>query len=149
MNGVTKASAPSMVSDSECAQGLSMPTVPWPMATTGQPPGGGVPLGVNTEPETTVGAAVSPDVERYSTSAARRSRASTRRVTPGMVVAVTSEPGPASVRSAVSTGTGGPPEDGKLLTNSRPSGRSEEHTSELQSLMRLSYAVFCLKKKKN
>src|SRR3546814_5358253 len=32
----------------------------------------------------------------------------------------------------------------------RPSiARSEEHTSELQSLMRISYAVFCLKKKKN
>src|SRR3546814_2698289 len=31
-----------------------------------------------------------------------------------------------------------------------PAGRrSEEHTSELQSLMRISYAVFCLKKKKN
>src|SRR3546814_8633831 len=29
-----------------------------------------------------------------------------------------------------------------------PSRRSEEHTSELQSLMRISYAVFCLKKKK-
>src|SRR3546814_9814993 len=29
------------------------------------------------------------------------------------------------------------------------SGRSEEHTSELQSLMRISYAVFCLKKKKH
>src|SRR3546814_1535469 len=28
-------------------------------------------------------------------------------------------------------------------------GRSEEHTSELQSLMRISYAVFCLKTKKN
>src|SRR3546814_7740358 len=28
-------------------------------------------------------------------------------------------------------------------------GRSEEHTSELQSLMRISYAVICLKKKKN
>src|SRR3546814_7839630 len=35
-------------------------------------------------------------------------------------------------------------------TDWRPprSGRSEEHTSELQSLMRISYAVFCLKKKK-
>src|SRR3546814_10151570 len=31
----------------------------------------------------------------------------------------------------------------------RTLGRSEEHTSELQSLMRISYAVFCLKKKKN
>src|SRR3546814_1139351 len=30
----------------------------------------------------------------------------------------------------------------------RPVRRSEEHTSELQSLMRISYAVFCLKKKK-
>src|SRR3546814_6863700 len=30
-----------------------------------------------------------------------------------------------------------------------PCSRSEEHTSELQSLMRISYAVFCLKKKKN
>src|SRR3546814_1575238 len=29
------------------------------------------------------------------------------------------------------------------------SARSEEHTSELQSLMRISYAVFCLKKKTN
>src|SRR3546814_1340369 len=29
------------------------------------------------------------------------------------------------------------------------SKRSEEHTSELQSLMRISYAVFCLKKKKH
>src|SRR3546814_8890212 len=30
-----------------------------------------------------------------------------------------------------------------------PAARSEEHTSELQSLMRISYAVFCLKKKIN
>src|SRR3546814_1866071 len=33
-------------------------------------------------------------------------------------------------------------------TQTVPMGRSEEHTSELQSLMRISYAVFCLKKKK-
>src|SRR3546814_8339347 len=33
-------------------------------------------------------------------------------------------------------------------TVSLPKGRSEEHTSELQSLMRISYAVFCLQKKK-
>src|SRR3546814_5433703 len=32
--------------------------------------------------------------------------------------------------------------------NAGPGQRSEEHTSELQSLMRISYAVFCLKKKK-
>src|SRR3546814_7552095 len=33
-------------------------------------------------------------------------------------------------------------------TAALPKRRSEEHTSELQSLMRISYAVFCLKKKK-
>src|SRR3546814_10783578 len=46
----------------------------------------------------------------------------------------------------------------RSIVYSRPCGtvttpfhnvRSEEHTSELQSLMRISYAVFCLKKKKN
>src|SRR3546814_2949063 len=35
-----------------------------------------------------------------------------------------------------------------LIRQERQSRRSEEHTSELQSLMRISYAVFCLKKKK-
>src|SRR3546814_1546545 len=33
--------------------------------------------------------------------------------------------------------------------DAQPAHRSEEHTSELQSLMRISYAVFCLKKKKH
>src|SRR3546814_3874300 len=36
----------------------------------------------------------------------------------------------------------------QLIGNGRERPRSEEHTSELQSLMRISYAVFCLKKKK-
>src|SRR3546814_7461090 len=34
------------------------------------------------------------------------------------------------------------------IINARRGGRSEEHTSELQSLMRLAYAVFCLQKTK-
>src|SRR3546814_5761365 len=34
-----------------------------------------------------------------------------------------------------------------IVDTSTPAIRSEEHTSELQSLMRISYAVFCLKKK--
>src|SRR3546814_3488501 len=75
-------------------------------------------------------------------------------------------PGPALMRSALATGTANLPEAnapfaaypththqaissgiaaaqaGALLRQ-----RSEEHTSELQSLMRISYAVFCLKKK--
>src|SRR3546814_2151520 len=36
-----------------------------------------------------------------------------------------------------------------LALPTQPLSRSEEHTSELQSLMRISYAVFCLKKTKN
>src|SRR3546814_8501712 len=36
----------------------------------------------------------------------------------------------------------------QLRQEARRLGRSEEHTSALQSLMRISYAVFCLKKKK-
>src|SRR3546814_3916561 len=39
--------------------------------------------------------------------------------------------------------------EGGENTARHPAGRSEEHTSELQSLMRISYAVFCLKKKKH
>src|SRR3546814_6779019 len=35
-----------------------------------------------------------------------------------------------------------------IVSQSGALARSEEHTSELQSLMRISYAVFCLKKKK-
>src|SRR3546814_1003902 len=46
------------------------------------------------------------------------------------------------VRSAAGSGFG------TAVSASRPAARSEEHTSELQSLMRISYAVFCLKKKK-
>src|SRR3546814_5907499 len=44
---------------------------------------------------------------------------------------------------------------GRFLVNhdvgmlKEPEQRSEEHTSELQSLMRISYAVFCLKKKRD
>src|SRR3546814_9351529 len=39
--------------------------------------------------------------------------------------------------------------ESKALVAEREVERSEEHTSELQSLMRNSYAVFCLKKKKS
>src|SRR3546814_6515713 len=44
-----------------------------------------------------------------------------------------------------------PPGFGRCVMHAfhRASLRSEEHTSELQSLMRISYAVFCLKKKKH
>src|SRR3546814_9041771 len=42
---------------------------------------------------------------------------------------------------------GGLQRDGRWRAHPPPVVRSEEHTSELQSLMRISYAVFCLKKK--
>src|SRR3546814_9043585 len=48
-------------------------------------------------------------------------------------------PGPDAVRQ--------PPAEGAKRAARNGEGRSEEHTSELQSLMRISYAVFCLKKK--
>src|SRR3546814_3733072 len=41
------------------------------------------------------------------------------------------------------------PHQGADMVSGAPQSRSEEHTSELQSLMRISYAVFCLKKKHN
>src|SRR3546814_2440098 len=40
------------------------------------------------------------------------------------------------------------PQSGQRALGNRTKGRSEEHTSELQSLMRNSYAVFCLQKRK-
>src|SRR3546814_5908261 len=45
---------------------------------------------------------------------------------------------------AVGPASGGGRDAGRVAAS-----RSEEHTSELQSLMRISYAVFCLKKKNN
>src|SRR3546814_9516844 len=42
-----------------------------------------------------------------------------------------------------------PPTPSSIVPGLLKLDRSEEHTSELQSLMRISYAVFCLKKKKN
>src|SRR3546814_7059017 len=51
-------------------------------------------------------------------------------------------------RHAEPGGKGAREGDHQFLLRLRPE-RSEEHTSELQSLMRISYAVFCLKKKNN
>src|SRR3546814_5603955 len=44
--------------------------------------------------------------------------------------------------------TSDPPAATEASSSAVSTPRSEEHTSELQSLMRISYAVFCLKKKK-
>src|SRR3546814_470336 len=56
------------------------------------------------------------------------------------------------VRPSMALRQGGVPDNQARSTrtaNQARDTRSEEHTSELQSLMRISYAVFCLKKKKN
>src|SRR3546814_4108786 len=58
---------------------------------------------------------------------------------------ISHSPKPGSVSPTVSLSTW-KSHDAARGTGSRR-GRSEEHTSELQSLMRISYAVFCLKKK--
>src|SRR3546814_5023583 len=54
----------------------------------------------------------------------------------------------AAKRYAISNGIAAQIGDTRRYNASLIAGRSEEHTSELQSLMRISYAVFCLKKKK-
>src|SRR3546814_4371721 len=54
----------------------------------------------------------------------------------------------ARVRAVIAPFNSGKYEGARLYPPRRDT-RSEEHTSELQSLMRISYAVFCLKKKKH
>src|SRR3546814_9130527 len=51
-------------------------------------------------------------------------------------------------QKAAVAGEDDPPRHDRLAGRKAAAHRSEEHTSELQSLMRISYAVFCLKKKK-
>src|SRR3546814_4658235 len=56
---------------------------------------------------------------------------------------------PTAVRRRIMTGLiAAPTRAGRAAAEPPTDDRSEEHTSELQSLMRISYAVFCLKKKK-
>src|SRR3546814_9632447 len=66
-------------------------------------------------------------------------RAPERRITIGRYGALTPEEARRPARKIL----------GGAATGADPAARSEEHTSELQSLMRISYAVFCLKKKKH
>src|SRR3546814_10818436 len=56
---------------------------------------------------------------------------------------------PERVEQPVAKGDRPAVENARAATPRHVHERSEEHTSELQSLMRISYAVFCLKKKKN
>src|SRR3546814_1986964 len=78
------------------------------------------------------------------------------RSTNGRVASMSASQWYGAASSASTSGVGSSVRPARLRKNcSRPAGemisrheRSEEHTSELQSLMRNSYAVFCLKKKK-
>src|SRR3546814_2821801 len=54
----------------------------------------------------------------------------------------------ANILGNIEIGEGAKIGAGSVVLIPVPAHRSEEHTSELQSLMRISYAVFCLKKKK-
>src|SRR3546814_2705303 len=65
-----------------------------------------------------------------------------------LVVALVAGP-PAAVEVGGVGRRGDRPEGDVAPADRQVVGRSEEHTSELQSLMRISYAVFCLKKKKH
>src|SRR3546814_10247234 len=73
-----------------------------------------------------------------STASSIRSTGSTGRR--GWVSSPRRRAGPSRINS--------PPNARRRRWRPSTSRRSEEHTSELQSLMRISYAVFCLKKKK-
>src|SRR3546814_6559963 len=73
---------------------------------------------------------------------ARRAKASVRVPSAAHLAWVMLLPEPASSDTARWRG------ESHVQVHLRCQPRSEEHTSELQSLMRISYAVFCLKKKK-
>src|SRR3546814_4188743 len=85
---------------------------------------------------------------RVAAANLERARAITREVRAVSDVQ-TSLDGSASVGEASNLGIGNPAGVHDLFSLGGSISRSEEHTSELQSLMRISYAVFCLKKKKN
>src|SRR3546814_8062611 len=96
------------------------------------------------------GAPVSSAASRLRISAQRarasairdaRSRCTRRRQLPGA-------PSSAAFMRATKSSGGALPSRTSPTASARGGDRSEEHTSELQSLMRISYAVFCLKKKK-
>src|SRR3546814_9490582 len=86
------------------------------------------------------GASRSTRLERLRSSHTRRLAGCIHRTQAGLLAAGTrlDQGWPVGCAAA-----GAPPRS----STAAPSIRSEEHTSELQSLMRISYAVFCLKKK--
>src|SRR3546814_8523017 len=74
-----------------------------------------------------------------------------KRDMPGLTMWVVGCPGDGSAGAPATRMTGSlgcaPASDMRMPSSPTRKGRSEEHTSELQSLMRISYADFCLKQK--
>src|SRR3546814_5783042 len=94
----------------------------------------------------------SSDLEKTSSSGANQAAvAATARMSTSSAAMKIARLSAARARSASSQGRkpAGVPDRVRGCLAERIRERSEEHTSELQSLMRISYAVFCLKKKKN
>src|SRR3546814_5343956 len=95
--------------------------------------------------------ATSADVEAvFATGGAHKCRCQALKV-PGWIWRdTTQDERDSALQEQTACGTGGPTSGLIGYVDGEAAGwvRSEEHTSELQSLMRISYAVFCLKKKK-
>src|SRR3546814_9473716 len=110
-----------------CSSDLPIP--PHPPATATRVPGGGIKANPDIYPPTIVIEETLPSSREVSSVYRRK------------MIASPTFPGNNHARKEVRF-----PHREVSLMNLRRDTRSEEHTSELQSLMRISYAVFCLKK---
>src|SRR3546814_1554388 len=84
-----------------------------------------------------------PFVQSYATRSERNTSRRTIRSLPSSLTPSASSPAPSPKRSTSASVTA------RVTSCAATHSEMEEHTSELQSLMRISYAVFCLKKKKS
>src|SRR3546814_1507621 len=87
---------------------------------------------------------IAPLLQAYSTASQNAQPSVAWRAPPPSERLMTSAPRSAAQRMPAATSAAVPVAEHPFAVH-----RSEEHTSELQSLMRISYAVFCLKKKKH
>src|SRR3546814_4820120 len=95
-----------------------------------------------------VDCAADPDAARDIDRAAEAADLEPRRILAGINAAA--DDGAVDYEAEIGAGSGDGADGDVAVGGADPhGGRSEEHTSELQSLMRISYAVFGLKKKKN
>src|SRR3546814_3151673 len=88
-------------------------------------------------------------IDHTETLSTRRSRTRDRKYGETRAASGSSRPASSTQAGVVDTDRDLHPVADLQLVEEPRDVRSEEHTSELQSLMRISYAVFCLKKKKS